>query len=157
MRGRACLLSVHAPDPGLRRTADGGRQTAVGAWRLAVGGWTLSVLAVSRRRREESRRYRRSVSADLDEPVHVEEWDPAWQTSAAAVVAECRAALGEHALAVEHIGSTAVPGLAAKPAIDVLVGVRRGRQTAAAEDQHGRARPRASVPSAGRCETVTSC
>ena len=49
-------------------------------------------------------------------------------------MAECRAALGEQALAVEHIGSTAVPGLAAKPIIDVLVGVRRGRQTAVAEE-----------------------
>jgi GrpB-like predicted nucleotidyltransferase (UPF0157 family) len=80
-----------------------------------------------------SRRYGRSVSAELDEPVHVQEWDRAWQASAAAIVVECRAALGEQALAVEHIGSTAVPGLAAKPVIDVLVGVRRGRQTAVAE------------------------
>jgi GrpB-like predicted nucleotidyltransferase (UPF0157 family) len=29
-------------------------------------------------------------------------------------------ALGELALRIEHIGSTAVPGLAAKPIIDVL-------------------------------------
>ena len=73
------------------------------------------------------------MSADLDEPVHVEEWDRAWPISAAAVLAECRAALGGQALAVEHMGSTAVPGLAAKPIIDVLVGVRRGRQKAVAE------------------------
>jgi GrpB-like predicted nucleotidyltransferase (UPF0157 family) len=32
-------------------------------------------------------------------------------------------ALGEHAAAVEHIGSTSVPGLGAKPIIDVLVTV----------------------------------
>jgi GrpB-like predicted nucleotidyltransferase (UPF0157 family) len=34
---------------------------------------------------------------------------------------------------VEHIGSTAVLGLAAKPIIDVLIGVRRGRQKAVSE------------------------
>ena len=74
------------------------------------------------------------MSANPDEPVHVEAWDRAWQISAAAIVAECRAALGEQALAVEHIGSTAVPGLAAKPIVDVLVGVRHGRQAAVAEE-----------------------
>ncbi len=33
-------------------------------------------------------------------------------------------ALGETALVIEHIGSTAVPGLVAKPTIDIAVGVR---------------------------------
>jgi GrpB-like predicted nucleotidyltransferase (UPF0157 family) len=43
------------------------------------------------------------------------------------------AALGSRALAVEHVGSTAVPGLAAKPIIDVLVTVEHpGNQALAA-------------------------
>ncbi len=37
--------------------------------------------------------------------------------------AELRAVLGDRARLVEHIGSTAVPGLAAKPTIDILVGI----------------------------------
>ena len=72
------------------------------------------------------------MTVEVDEPVHVEDWDPMWPAAAVAVVAECRAALGDDALAVEHIGSTAVPGLAAKPIIDVLVGVRPRGRTAAA-------------------------
>jgi GrpB-like predicted nucleotidyltransferase (UPF0157 family) len=37
---------------------------------------------------------------------------------------ELRAALAPFVLDIEHIGSTAVPGLAAKPLIDIQVGVR---------------------------------
>lgn len=35
---------------------------------------------------------------------------------------------------IEHIGSTAVPGLPAKPVIDLLVGGRPGRRQAAAAE-----------------------
>lgn len=34
-----------------------------------------------------------------------------------------QAAIGEHTLAIEHVGSTSVPGLAAKPIIDIAVAV----------------------------------
>ena len=45
--------------------------------------------------------------------------DPAWPWVFASLEDRIRAALGERALAVEHVGSTAVPGLAAKPVIDI--------------------------------------
>jgi len=41
------------------------------------------------------------------------------------------AAIGLPGVAVEHVGSTAVPGLAAKPIIDILVGLRSLRDAAA--------------------------
>jgi GrpB-like predicted nucleotidyltransferase (UPF0157 family) len=47
--------------------------------------------------------------------------DPAWPAAYRDHEARIREALGDVAVAVEHIGSTAVPGLAAKPIIDVLV------------------------------------
>jgi GrpB-like predicted nucleotidyltransferase (UPF0157 family) len=47
--------------------------------------------------------------------------DPAWPARFAAERARIVAALGPVALRVEHIGSTSVPGLAAKPIVDVLV------------------------------------
>lgn len=45
--------------------------------------------------------------------------DPAWPAQFEAVAAAIRGALGGRALVVEHVGSTAVPGLPAKPVIDV--------------------------------------
>jgi GrpB-like predicted nucleotidyltransferase (UPF0157 family) len=52
-------------------------------------------------------------------PVRVVAYDAAWPGQFEAVAAGIRAALGERALAVEHVGSTSVPGLPAKPVIDV--------------------------------------
>lgn len=50
-------------------------------------------------------------------------YDPKWPASYAEHERRIRAALGPAAVQVEHIGSTSVPGLAAKPIIDVLVTV----------------------------------
>jgi GrpB-like predicted nucleotidyltransferase (UPF0157 family) len=67
-------------------------------------------------------RLREVVIGDLG-PVHVElvEHDPAWLQRFSSHAQRIRAALGEAARRVEHIGSTAVPGLAAKPIIDILL------------------------------------
>ncbi len=45
--------------------------------------------------------------------------DPAWPQSYGVVCDRVAAALGDRVLAIEHVGSTAVPGLWAKPMIDV--------------------------------------
>jgi GrpB-like predicted nucleotidyltransferase (UPF0157 family) len=55
----------------------------------------------------------------------IAEPDPAWPRRFAAERARIAAALGARAERIEHIGSTAVPGLAAKPIVDVLVAVAR--------------------------------
>ncbi len=47
--------------------------------------------------------------------------DPAWSRGFSRHSQRIRDALGEAARRVEHIGSTAVPGLAAKPIIDILL------------------------------------
>lgn len=49
--------------------------------------------------------------------------DPTWPDQAQRLIARLRHALGDLAPSVEHIGSTAVPGLAAKDVIDLQVGV----------------------------------
>ncbi|MXG88884.1 GNAT family N-acetyltransferase [Nocardioides flavescens] len=60
-------------------------------------------------------------------PSHVPDaltpYDDAWPAAYVEHEARIRAALGDTALSVEHIGSTSVPGLAAKPIVDVLVTV----------------------------------
>ena len=49
--------------------------------------------------------------------------DPAWPDRYAEMAARLEAVLGETALRIDHVGSTAVPGLMAKPTIDIQVTV----------------------------------
>jgi GrpB-like predicted nucleotidyltransferase (UPF0157 family) len=65
--------------------------------------------------------------------VRVVPYDPAWPELYAAEVARLEPILRSHgvALRVEHTGSTAVPGLAAKPILDILAG-RHGEDERAA-------------------------
>jgi GrpB-like predicted nucleotidyltransferase (UPF0157 family) len=53
------------------------------------------------------------------EPVEVVEYDAAWPAAYARIAGVVQASLGDAAIAIEHVGSTSVPGLAAKPVIDV--------------------------------------
>lgn len=53
------------------------------------------------------------------EVVDIVEYDPAWPANYDAIAAVIRSALGDAVLALDHVGSTAVPGLAAKPVVDV--------------------------------------
>jgi GrpB-like predicted nucleotidyltransferase (UPF0157 family) len=57
-------------------------------------------------------------------PIVIVDYDPAWPVMFEQERAKLRGALGVLLVACEHVGSTAVPGLAAKPIIDLLVGVR---------------------------------
>lgn len=52
-------------------------------------------------------------------------YSPEWPALYEAARAELSAVLGEELTAIYHIGSTAVPGLAAKPVIDIMPVVRR--------------------------------
>lgn len=55
--------------------------------------------------------------------VTLDEYNAAWPARYARELKRIASALRERALRIEHIGSTAVPGLAAKPVIDILVAV----------------------------------
>ena len=56
-----------------------------------------------------------------DAPITLAEYDPKWPQQFAREAERIRKALGKNALLVEHIGSTSVPGLVAKPIIDILL------------------------------------
>ena len=55
----------------------------------------------------------------------IADYDERWPVRFSEERSRIAAALGDRALRIEHIGSTAVPGLAAKPIVDVLVEVAR--------------------------------
>jgi GrpB-like predicted nucleotidyltransferase (UPF0157 family) len=59
----------------------------------------------------------------VDGPIHLADYDPSWPILYEREAARIRALLGERVLLLEHAGSTSVPGLAAKPIIDIVLGV----------------------------------
>lgn len=56
-------------------------------------------------------------------PITLADYDPAWPALFAREADRIRTALGSTAVLVEHAGSTSVPGLAAKPIIDIVLAV----------------------------------
>ena len=56
-----------------------------------------------------------------DAPITLVEYDPEWPALFAREEARIRGILGDRVLLLEHVGSTSVPGLAAKPIIDMIL------------------------------------
>lgn len=59
----------------------------------------------------------------LDSQIRLGEYDPAWPSLFEREATRVRGALGDAVVLIEHVGSTAVPGLAAKPRIDIVLAV----------------------------------
>jgi GrpB-like predicted nucleotidyltransferase (UPF0157 family) len=56
-------------------------------------------------------------------PIVLVDYDPEWPARFEREAERIRSALGDTALLLEHVGSTSVPGLAAKPIIDIVLAV----------------------------------
>ena len=56
--------------------------------------------------------------------VFIAPYDPNWPKSFEQEKARLADALGEHFVDIQHIGSTSVPGLGAKPILDIIIAVR---------------------------------
>lgn len=57
------------------------------------------------------------------DPIIIVEYDPVWPEEFRELGQRLRRALGRAALRIDHVGSTSVPGLAAKPVLDVQISV----------------------------------
>jgi GrpB-like predicted nucleotidyltransferase (UPF0157 family) len=65
-----------------------------------------------------------AIWEDIHEAVEIADYDPAWPGEFEAERVKIAAALGDLALEIHHVGSTAIPGIDAKPIIDTMVAVR---------------------------------
>jgi len=63
--------------------------------------------------------------------IYLAPYDPAWPALYRAAEAKIRAALGDGAIVLEHVGSTSIPGFSAKPIIDILLAVADSADEAA--------------------------
>jgi GrpB-like predicted nucleotidyltransferase (UPF0157 family) len=59
----------------------------------------------------------------LNSTIHLVPYDPRWPSEFARLADSIRRALADKALLLEHVGSTSVPGLSAKPIIDIVLAV----------------------------------
>jgi GrpB-like predicted nucleotidyltransferase (UPF0157 family) len=59
----------------------------------------------------------------LTGPIELRDYDPSWPERYAEQAARMREVLGDRVVRVEHVGSTSVPGLAAKPIVDIALEV----------------------------------
>ncbi|GAB4528783.1 MAG: hypothetical protein Tsb0020_45830 [Haliangiales bacterium] len=57
------------------------------------------------------------------QPIELVSYQPAWADEFLAIARPLRASLGDNACRIDHIGSTSIPGLGAKPIIDIQVSV----------------------------------
>jgi GrpB-like predicted nucleotidyltransferase (UPF0157 family) len=64
-------------------------------------------------------------------PVEIHDYDPVWPRLYEREEARIRSVLGDRVIRIEHVGSTSVPGLPAKPLIDVVLEVHDSADEAA--------------------------
>jgi GrpB-like predicted nucleotidyltransferase (UPF0157 family) len=64
----------------------------------------------------------------MSDPILLVPYDPRWPALFEAERALIQDAIGEWIVAIEHVGSTSIPGIAAKPVIDIAVGIRDIRE-----------------------------
>ncbi|MGG4343388.1 GrpB family protein [Paenibacillus lautus] len=65
----------------------------------------------------------------IDEDIHLESYDKQWADRYSDELQTLTREVGPYTAAIEHFGSTSVPGMTAKPIIDILVGVENALHT----------------------------
>lgn len=102
---------------GIGLTADDGRAASPRTWQgTNLLGFVL--MAVREELVGES-----LIGGREKRKITIAEYDPSWPDRFRSERARIGKALGDNAIRIEHVGSTAVPGLAAKPIVDIQVSV----------------------------------
>lgn len=76
----------------------------------------------------------RTIGGERNEPIEIVAYDPAWPERFGEMRAKLAAGLGPTATRIDHVGSTAIHGLAAKPVIDIQISVADVHNDAAYKD-----------------------
>ncbi|HVB27334.1 MAG TPA: GrpB family protein [Mycobacteriales bacterium] len=115
------------------RAVEGRRTTVVDLYRLAAAPLGILPQELPQDRRADlAARAMRVIWPGFEvttggerdtDPVSIVDYDPAWPRQFAEWRSRISAELGASAVRIDHVGSTAVPGLTAKPTIDVQVSV----------------------------------
>ncbi|HHV97893.1 MAG TPA: GrpB family protein [Clostridiaceae bacterium] len=61
---------------------------------------------------------------EINEKIHIEEYNPEWVKKYEYEKEQLCNALGDMVLGIEHVGSTSIPGIWAKPIVDIMIGVK---------------------------------
>lgn len=64
------------------------------------------------------------IYSKLNRPIIITEYDLQWPLLFEQEREQIQAVLGDEAIRIEHIGSTAIPGLASKAVIDIAIGIQ---------------------------------
>lgn len=102
----------------------GARVPGPGDLRLALRAGRLTLPKAQPTTEEEIRAYTVGELKPLTSRIVVSDYDPRWPSSFEREAARIRSALGAGVMLLEHAGSTSVPGLPAKPVIDMILAVR---------------------------------
>lgn len=66
-----------------------------------------------------------NLDKNIKRKYHLENYDPAWVDKFEQIKNFLQSVFKEKALKIEHVGSTSIPGMKAKPIIDTLIVVRK--------------------------------
>ncbi len=83
------------------------------------GDWSKEATRTTTEERLQAVRVGELVA--LTQPIQIVDYDSAWPRLFACEAERIQATLDDRVLLLEHVGSTSVPGLAAKPRIDILL------------------------------------
>jgi GrpB-like predicted nucleotidyltransferase (UPF0157 family) len=88
-------------------------------------------IAPAMRTEDEMRAYTIGELEPQVGPIELVDYDPAWPVLFEREAARIRSVLGDRVRLLEHAGSTSVPGLVAKPVIDIILAVADSADEAA--------------------------